>query len=175
MLRILIIIAVALAVVIGLMQLAKHNNAVQAPEAASEAVGTDGSTSAPSGVVDAAGDAIETPAEPAIEPAAEPAVAPDAKSVEPAQESSPETVSAAQETPPVERPRRVVRKASETAAPAVDPYELQRSLQEEQAAASAPAPSAESPSAVAPTETPPAEAQPEAPAPEADPASPQPN
>lgn len=176
MLRILVIIAVALAVVIGLMQLAKHNNAVQAPDAVSEATPAEEAPSDTSGVVDAAGAAIETPADPsatADAPADGPSAdAPTESSTDPATETAPQAAhgaTGAQNTAPVERaPVKRVERRPAAAKPAVDPYELQRALPTP-TPASAPAqqpveaaPAVEAP-ATAPAE--PAAAEPATPAP----------
>lgn len=174
MLRILVIIAVALAVVIGLMQLAKHNNAVQAPDAAAAVTPQEEAAVEPSGVVDASGAAIDSLGEPASEPAqTSPADAPaddagSSEAAEPTTERAPENSvgAAVQESRQVERPRRVIRKAAEPDAP-IDPYELQRGLPQPSATAPQPAPAAEQPASEAPA---PAEA-----APQPSPADPQPD
>lgn len=160
MLRILVIIAVALAVVIGLMQLAKHNNAVQAPDAVSEAapaVEEQPAAGAGGGVVDAAGAAIQAPAEPAADANVEPAPAAGVADAPP--ESAPQAVRDSAKVEEATAPRARSKRAVPVApVKSPDPYELQRALPAPAADAAqaavkpadaAPAP-AETPSAATP-------------------------
>lgn len=141
MLRILVIIAVALAVVIGLMQLAKHNNAPQAPsEALSEGAAAEPFASDERGVVDAAGAVIETPPEPDAAPIAAPDTAIETPTPTKGATPNDDSQQRAQGDALVKserttaRPRRAKLEASKAETAPIDPYELQRNLEQPVAA-----------------------------------------
>lgn len=176
MLRILVIIAVALAVVIGLMQLAKHNNAPQAPsEAVSEDAAAEPFASDESGVVDAAGAVIETPPDPDAGPEVEPGTpiettAPTKRATpnDDSQQRAPGAASVKSERTTA-RPRRAQIEAPKAETAPIDPYELQRNLDQP---AAIPAEASNSSDATIPPVTEPASAPPAEPQVETLPAPP---